>query len=391
MTKIKIFFLAITMMAGCALTAQVSINNDNSTPDGSAMLDVKSTDKGFLPPRMTSAQRDAIASPAPGLMIFNADANTLQYYNSTVWENTNGTSCVPATPGIITGNVHVYFNATGEVYSIAAIPYATSYFWTVPADATITAGQGTTSITVDFVGAYSNVNVRAESGCGTSDYSNLFINMSFVDERDGQSYITAEIGNQVWMAENLAFLPAVSPSSTGSETDPYYYVHGYQGTDVAVAKATTIYQTYGALYNWAAVMQGAASSNSNPSGVQGVCPDGWHVPSDAELTELTTYVGNNGHSGTEGTALKSTTGWNNNQIGGNGNGTDNFGFTGLAGGSRSFNGSFTSTIGSIGYWWFSTEGTASNAWYRVLSSNFGGMLGASVPKSNSFSVRCLRD
>jgi len=76
-------FLIVVFTA--ALPAQVAVNSDGSSPDGSAMLEVKSTDKGFLPPRMTTAQRDAIGSPAEGLMIYNTDENSLQWFIGYTW------------------------------------------------------------------------------------------------------------------------------------------------------------------------------------------------------------------------------------------------------------------------------------------------------------------
>ncbi len=137
---------------------------------------------------------------------------------------------------------------------------------------------------------------------------------TFTDSRDGHEYNWIKICNQVWMAENLTYLPSVSPSSAGSYTDPYYYVYGYQGNSVSEAKATSNYATYGVLYNWPATMAGASSSSTNPCGVQGVCPDGWHLPSDAEWIELEMHLGmsqadadNEGWRGTdEGGKLKET-------------------------------------------------------------------------------------
>ncbi len=117
------------------------------------------------------------------------------------------------------------------------------------------------------------------------------LNNGFTDSRDGTHYNAVKIGNQVWMAENLKYLPSVVGPGTGSQTTPYYYVYGYDSTVVADAKATSNYTTYGVLYNWPAAMNEATSSSSNPSGVQGACPTGWHLPSDAEWTELTDYLG----------------------------------------------------------------------------------------------------
>lgn len=113
----------------------------------------------------------------------------------------------------------------------------------------------------------------------------------FTDSRDGRIYKTVKIGNQVWMAENLAYLPSVSPLSSDSHSSTHYYVYGYNGTSIAAAKATSNYQTYGVLYNWPAAMNGASSSNTNPSGVQGICPTGWHLPSEAEWNVLIIYLG----------------------------------------------------------------------------------------------------
>jgi len=84
MKKSVILFLSFWVML-CTY-AQVGINEDESDPDPSAMLDVKSDDKGFLPPRLTNIQRDAIPSPTAGLMIFNSDDNNFQVYDGTNWE-----------------------------------------------------------------------------------------------------------------------------------------------------------------------------------------------------------------------------------------------------------------------------------------------------------------
>ena len=103
---------------------------------------------------------------------------------------------------------------------------------------------------------------------------------------DSNIYNTVQIGLQCWMKENLrttryadsTFIPAGSATSS---TNGYRYLP-YNNENIV--------STYGYLYNWPAVMNGASTSYANPSGVQGVCPTGWHVPSDAEWTQLTNYV-----------------------------------------------------------------------------------------------------
>ncbi len=237
--------------------------------------------------------------------------------------------------------------------------------------------------------------------------TNLLYIPQFIDSRDGNVYHELTIGNQVWMAENLKYLPSVVGPGTGSPitTTPYYYVYGYDGTNVTDAKETANYDTYGVLYNWPAAMDGEASSMDNPSGIQGVCPTGWHLPSDAEWTELENYLADNGYNydGTTGggsakiaKSLASTSGWNSYSGTGTVGNTDYLeyrnksGFTALPGGYRECDGSFFG-IGDYGIWWSATEHLADNASDRELRYH-----GSSVDweldlKSFGFSVRCLRD
>jgi uncharacterized protein (TIGR02145 family) len=206
----------------------------------------------------------------------------------------------------------------------------------------------------------------------------------FTDSRDGNVYQYISIGSQVWMAENLKYLPSVVRPDCGSTTTAYYYVYGYYGTNVSEATATENYQTYGVLYNWPAAMAGSESSDSNPSGVQGVCPTGWHLPSDAEWTTITTYLGET----VAGSKLKETgtTHWNSPNAGA----TNETGFTALPGGNRSSDGAF-GYIGSNGYWWSATELHPDNAWHRGMYYGYSDVGSFSYDKELGFSVRCLKD
>ena len=131
---------------------------------------------------------------------------------------------------------------------------------------------------------------------------------------------------------------------------------------------------YGRLYNWYAV-----------DDARGLCPAGWHVPTDYEWAVLETYLGTNGHSGAEGAALKSTTGWSNNY------GTDDFGFSALPGGGRGSDSGIFGDAGKVGYWWSSSPG-GGNAWYRYLFYNNPAILrGNYFDPPVGLSVRCLRD
>ncbi len=123
MKNLHIILLAIAMLFCYSVEAQVGVNSDGSDPDASAMLDVKSTDKGLLPPRMTEAERDAISNPAAGLIIYCSDCVELQFFNGTSWVNLVGGAATPAP--IPT----VYNPVTGETWmdrNLGASQVATS-------------------------------------------------------------------------------------------------------------------------------------------------------------------------------------------------------------------------------------------------------------------------
>ena len=181
------------------------------------------------------------------------------------------------------------------------------------------------------------------------------------------NYGTVTIGSQVWMAENL------NCNVSGSKC--------YDNSEANCAK-------YGRLYNWATAMKlPGCNSKSCASQVganhQGICPSGWHIPSDAEWTTLTDYVGGDS---TAGKYLKATSGWNSG-----GNGQDTYGFAALSGGLGSSDGSFYD-VGINGLWWSASESNAHDAYYRLMGYNYENVLRYSYGKSDLlFSVRCLQD
>ncbi|MCX6257927.1 MAG: fibrobacter succinogenes major paralogous domain-containing protein [Bacteroidia bacterium] len=202
---------------------------------------------------------------------------------------------------------------------------------------------------------------------------------------DGNTYNTVQIGSQCWIKENLATTHYSDGTSlvdgtnaiTGDYTTKYWFVYDNNPSNKAI---------YGLLYTWAAVMNGSTSSNSNPSGIQGVCPTGWHVPGEAEWTQLTNFFGGGSIAGGK---LKEA--GINHWVSPNTGATNESGFTALPGGYRDLNGTFY-YVGDYGYWWSSTEYDATSAWNRYLlynSSGVDGYYGSS--KASGFSVRCLRD
>ena len=210
--------------------------------------------------------------------------------------------------------------------------------------------------------------------------------ITFTDSRDGTVYTAVTIGNQVWMAENLRYLPQVNDSRTGSQSVPYFYVYGYNGTSVDAATRSKYYNDYGALYNWPAAMAGSPGNNSNPSGVQGVCPDGWHLPGDAEWTELMNFLKSEGYEGRECTVLKAREGWVQE-----GNGTDIYGFSALPGGGRYVMINNFDGLGQSGRFWSATEASDTTAGYRTMGYPNSQVYRMDTDKELGFSIRCVRD
>jgi uncharacterized protein (TIGR02145 family) len=203
---------------------------------------------------------------------------------------------------------------------------------------------------------------------------------------DGNIYDTIAIGTQVWMKQNLK----VSKYRNGDPIPTNLSNSAWSGT---TSGAYAIYNNavlndsiYGKLYNWYAV--------ADP---RGLCPTGWHVPSDAEWQTLETSLGmpaselnNTGGRGSAqnvGGKMKAVSSlW----LAPNTGATNSSGFTGLPGGYRASDGTFNS-IGNYGFWWSSTQNSTSFAWNRYLY-HFGALVGRGNPtESYGFSVRCVRD
>ena len=211
---------------------------------------------------------------------------------------------------------------------------------------------------------------------------------------DGNTYNTAQIGQQCWMKENLkttkyADGTSISQSSSVSTTTAYWY---YPNNDFSNKS------TYGLLYNWKAVMRNSSSSTSNPSGVQGICPTGWHVPSDAEWTQLTDYVRSqsqflcSNNSTYIGKALAGTTGWSSSTtscaVGNTPDNNNATGFGALPAGHRYGN---YGNFGESALFWSATEFSSDHAYDHYLNFNNAGVDRSHYYKKDGFSVRCIRD
>jgi uncharacterized protein (TIGR02145 family) len=166
-----------------------------------------------------------------------------------------------------------------------------------------------------------------------------------VTDIDGNVYGTTTVGNKLWMAENLKTTRYADGTPLTLWLDTYYpsSLKAYCWYDGNINNK----DVYGALYTWSAAMNGESPSNSKPSGIQGVCPTGWHLPSDAEWTQLIISLGGEFSAGGK---LKEagTSHWESPNTGA----TNESGFTALPGGTRS--GRNFSGMGKYGYWWSTT-------------------------------------
>ena len=204
-------------------------------------------------------------------------------------------------------------------------------------------------------------------GCKTETEDNCEYG-ELVDDRDGQTYKMVKIGDQVWMAENMNY-----------EVDSSFCYNDSAG----------YCEKYGRLYRWAAAVGKSESecgygyTCSLPSGnIQGVCPEGWHLPSNTEWETLFDVIG--GRS-TAGAVLKSTFGWKNG-----GNGSEAFSFSALPVGIRGYSGSYYGE-GDNAYFWSSTEYDSNEAYSVYLNYGRDYANLSYISKDHGFSVRCLQD
>jgi uncharacterized protein (TIGR02145 family) len=203
-------------------------------------------------------------------------------------------------------------------------------------------------------------------------------------EYEGQVYNTIQIFSQCWLKENLNvgdMIPVTIEQWNNGTIEKYCYNNEPDSCT-----------KYGGLYHWGEMMQ-----YTTQQGAQGICPPGWHLPTDEEWKVLegatdSQYkigdpewdIGGDWRGYDAGTNLKTTSGWF-----ANGQGTELFGFSGLPGGNCR-NGHFN-PIGRYGCWWASTEFSYNYAWFRQLSYNSPEVRRNDYDNDYGFSVRCLRD
>ncbi len=255
-------------------------------------------------------------------------------------------------------------------------------------------------------------------------FENVVEENALTDSRDGETYNIVYIGLQIWMAENLRYLPQVDSGEvgaelTGRENDSFYYVYGYtpdgvetEADQILDAKQHVNYTTYGVLYNLKAAMAGTMINHDdlNPSGVQGICPNTWHFPSDTEWEEMSVYTANVTGDTTRlittgprkrwmdlGTDLKADSDlwhrylWGQDSV--EAKGSDDVGFAGLPGGLRDQTGYFGLNIHV--QWWTSAQTLSSGQW--IPTTHLIAQIGSfrrdnfNYQKHFGHSIRCVKN
>lgn len=302
---IRLMLITILSTSTYLINAQaISINNNGIPADSSAMLDVQSTDRGILVPRLNTYQQTNIANPATGLLVFNMDSLDFFFYDGNCW-----------------------------------------------------------------LGMFDKQDSLYQWQCGMPVY------------HLGQNYNTVQIGSQCWMSENMnAGLPI---DDTYQQTDnDSIEKYCYENEPDSCVK-------YGGLYQWGELMQYVTDSAA-----QGICPEGWHIPTDYEWRVLEGTVDsqygvgdpvwlNSSWRGFDvAKKLKSQTGWYDN-----GNGTDEYNFSMIPAGHRG--NYFALILKESGYWTSST--ISQYSWLRQIFWSDDRSSRGFTTRSTAYSVRCLMD
>lgn len=334
---------------------------------------------------MRNADGSVMASSTVNLtfMIHNGTANgTIVYQEShALISNTQGlVSCIVGN-GTASQGTFVSINwGNGAKFlhvMIGATDFGTQQMLSVP----YALYAGSTNVSVSPTG--DTLTVGAQSvivpGISAANPPALFNQGPGVTDIDGNFYPSIIINGQEWMQQNLA----VTKYRNG---DPIPTGLSNSNWQITTSGAYAIYNNdmannslYGKLYNWYAV-------NDN----RGLCPAGWHIPSDGEWSSLINFLEPNADGGNNqnsvGGNMKTMSDWNSPNLGAN----NEIGFTGLPAGYLSPVIAFND-VGNQGYWWSCSEYDSTNAWVRYLLYSTVNVYRGNTWKNYGFSVRCVRD
>ena len=372
----------VTARGVCWSTSTNPTTVNSNTTDGTGTGDFTSNITGLAPGILYYVR--AYATNSAGTAYGNEHSFTTTTGIPTL--TTSAVSEITSTTAICGGNISSEGMAPVTARGVC---WSTSNNPTI-ANSTTSDGTGTGDFISNLTGLADNttyfVRAYATNSAGTAYGNEVSFRFGHVTDIDGNTYEIVQIGNQIWMKENLKTThyadgtPLVDGTGVGDIGHDYTtkYVWAYDDNENNVAD-------YGRLYTWAAAMNGSSASDANPSGVQGVCPNGWHLPSEAEWAELVEYLG--GESVAGGKMKETgTTHWNSPNTGA----TNESGFTGLPSGYRNKNGTYYG-LGSYGaYRSSSSEYNTSARDVMLRTGNTEAYIG-SYSAADAHVVRCVKN
>jgi uncharacterized protein (TIGR02145 family) len=410
---IFIGILLLQSVTGLVKAQNFGINATGAAPNPKALLDIDATGMatkgGLLVPRLTTADRNAITGPIPeSLLIYNTNTQCFEAWNQTIgtWVAFGCIGCaVPLTPGALaatntttnslSANWMAVSGATAYVLDVSTSPTFATF---VSGYNNLNSGNSTTATVSSLTCATTYYyRVRAANACGTSASSatiTVTTPTCAVTTATAPSSVTC--GTLVWAAANLnvGAMVAGGATQTNNGTVEKYCYNNLPANC----------STYGGLYQWDEAMAYNPGVNCDPCGTggqQGICPAGFHIPSDWEwshhefcvestiapvgATSLTTFQTGIFSRGTNvGYKLKATAAntppWD---------GTNASGFNALPSGSSS--GSVFLDLGNGATYWSSTDFDAVSAYNRTLVQGFGSVDRYNYQKTYGYSVRCLQN
>lgn len=344
----------------------------------------------------TQPEIDAL-TPYNGLTVHNATTNCINYFYLNNWFEACGTCTLKPTLAFA-GNDTVIEGGETSLYLSANTPEMGEGLWSVLSGDSGTFEDATNPVTL-FTGLLEESYTLQWTIATSCDTTFDQVNITFyqwkcgspiTDIRDGKNYNTVQIGLQCWMAENLNVGTRINRESVQTNNS---IIEKY-----CIDNNESFCTFYGGLYQWNEMM-----NYSTTSGVQGICPTGWHVPTDTEWTTLTTFVSSqttyqcNSNAEYIAKALAAPNSWDIStdtcQPGSFFTTSNETGFTALAAGYRSSSGYYFEDVGSYGIFWSSNRYQNTSAWTRNIIN-----YRATVDRSYSYgsmslggSVRCLKD
>ena len=328
-----------------------------------------------------------------GITIFFSSCKKEETKEATSIELVSGNNQTGNVESLLTNSIEVLVkDQDGKSFQNATVNFAVNE-GSVSSAAVVTNADGNASVTwtLGTTEGIQTLTITAFKSDGTTNVNGSPITVNAtatsaiteVTDIDGNVYDVVTIGNQTWMAENLKATKYADETQINRIEDNTEWGNL---SDNNTDKAYCFYDNdenndYGALYTWAAATNGIVYTTID---VQGVCPDGWHIPNEAEWQELYDYLGDEagGKLKEEGTSH-----WESPNTGA----TNSTGFTALAGGYRSDEGQFAEK-GRLAMWWSSGEETPPNwsyVWY--INHTETGFMNKGDKKSGGFSVRCIKN